>query len=230
MKKILKMLFVTLFAVCLFISVVHAEETKVVMTVNGTEYTDQGTGWSDAIKLSKSGTETTVKLFADWIADTEKGFVCPDGGTKNGALHVGSGKFILDLNGYTLDRNADKNAASYASSVLHVNDCTFTLVDTSAEQDGKITGGYSEKGGGIYAEDANLYINSGNITGNKSVLSGGGIHAYGCETKMNGGSVTDNESELGGGIRSEVKAPLNFAQPGLPSQEPGQCQPSLTVR
>ncbi|MBR5808771.1 MAG: hypothetical protein IKY39_01520, partial [Clostridia bacterium] len=206
MKKLWTLLLTLVFVVGLIspaMTTTAYAQNDVAMTVNGTEYTDHGTGWSAAIKLSKSGTETTVKLFADWIADAEKGFVCPDGGTKNGALHVGSGKFILDLNGYTLDRNADKNAASYASSVLYVNDCTFTLVDTSAEQDGKITGGYSEKGGGIYAEDANLYINSGNITGNKSVLAGGGIHVLGCEAKMNGGSVTDNESEIGGGIYSE---------------------------
>ena len=69
MKKMTKLLLVTLFTICMLVLSAYASD--VVMTVNGTEYTDHGTGWSDAIKLSKSGTETTVKLFADWIADPD---------------------------------------------------------------------------------------------------------------------------------------------------------------
>ena len=72
------------------ITTVYAETNGVVMTVNGVEYTDHGTGWSAAVKLAKSGTETTVKLFADWVADSSTGFVCPDGGTKDGSLHIHS--------------------------------------------------------------------------------------------------------------------------------------------
>ena len=89
----------------------------------------------------------TVKLFADWIADPEKGFDCPDGGTRNGALYI-TDDMTLDLNGYTIDRNADQNASSYASSVLYVYMCDFIIDDTSEEKMGKITGGYAEYGGG----------------------------------------------------------------------------------
>ena len=76
------------------------------MTVNGTEYTDHGTGWSEVVKLADNGTEVKVKLFADWVADADTGFVCTDGGTLNGALFIGKEIFTLDLNGFTLDRNA----------------------------------------------------------------------------------------------------------------------------
>ena len=104
MKKQMKILLVTLFALCMLMLSVYASD--VVMTVNGTEYTDHSTGWSAAVKLASNDTETTVKLFADWEADSGTGFVCPDGSSKNGALYVGEGIFTLDLNGYTLDRNA----------------------------------------------------------------------------------------------------------------------------
>ena len=51
MKKTLKTLLVTLFAICMLMTVTQASD--VVMTVNGTEYTDHGTGWSAAVKLAK---------------------------------------------------------------------------------------------------------------------------------------------------------------------------------
>ena len=99
-------------------TIVYAAD-GVAMTVNGTEYTDHGTGWSEAVKLADNGTEVTVKLFAEWVADADTGFACPDGGTLNGALFVGKGIFTLDLNGFTLDRNApgDKVMLWYNSIV-----------------------------------------------------------------------------------------------------------------
>lgn len=195
MKKTFKTLLVMLFALCMLMTVAQASD--VVMTVNGTEYTYHSTGWSAAVKLAESGTETTVKLFADWIADAEKGFVCPDGGTKDGALYVGDGEFTLDLNGFTIDRNSPEDAVS--SSVLYVENCTFTLDDTSAAMIGKITGGFAQNGGGIYAEDANLKIRGGNITKNKA-QSGGGVFTLDTDSEMNGGRITDNEAVSGGGI------------------------------
>ena len=87
MKKLWTLLLTLVFVVGLIspaMTTTAYAQNDVAMTVNGTEYTDHGTGWSAAIKLSKSGTETTVKLFADWIADAATGFVCPEGGTKDG--------------------------------------------------------------------------------------------------------------------------------------------------
>ena len=182
------------------ITIVYAETNGVVMTVNGEEYTDHGTGWSAAVKLAESGTDVTVKLFADWVADSSTGFVCPDGGTKDGSLHVGGGKVTLDLNGYTLDRNANKDADTYSSGVLYIEDCTFTIDDTSAEKDGKITGGYSRLGGGIVGDDIKLTLNGGNISGNKAKEYGGGVYLSDYEFTMNGGSITDNYATYGGAI------------------------------
>ena len=199
MKKLWTLFLTLVFVVGLIslamITTAYAER-GIAMTVNGTEYTDHGTGWSAAVKLAKGGTEVTVKLFADWIADAEKGFVCPDGGTKDGALYVGGGEFALDLNGYTLDRNAPKD--KFYSSVLYIEDCNFTLDDTSYTQTGTITGGYAQCGGGIYAEDCELTINGGNISKNKAE-DGGGVYTYDAEGFMNGGSITDNEAVDGGG-------------------------------
>ena len=203
MKKLWTLLLTLVFVVGLIslamITTAYAER-GIAMTVNGTEYTDHGTGWSAAVKLAKGGTEVTVKLFADWIADAEKGFVCPDGGTKDGALYVGEskGKFTLDLNGCTIDRNASQEV--YVSSAIYVEDCNFTVDDTSEEKDGKITGGYINAGGGIYAKNAVLTFNGGNISGNKAKL-GSGVFLLESKFTMNGGSITDNYAiNNGGGI------------------------------
>ena len=72
MKKLWTLLLVLAFAACLIsasMTVTSYAQSSVVMTVNGTEYTDHATGWSAAVKLAAGGTDVTVKLFADWIAD-----------------------------------------------------------------------------------------------------------------------------------------------------------------
>ena len=201
MKKLWTLLLTLVFVVGLIspaMTTTAYARNDVAMTVNGTEYTDHGKGWSAAVKLAKGGTDVTVKLFADWIADAENGFVCPDGGRKDGALYVGEskGKFTLDLNGCTIDRNASQEV--HVSSVIYVEDCNFTVDDTSEEKDGKITGGHIDAGGGIYANDANLTLNGGNISGNKAE-NGAGVYLDDSKFTMNGGSITDNYATKFGG-------------------------------
>ena len=199
MKKLWTLLLVLAFTACLILPVAVTEvyaADGIAMSVNGTEYTDHGTGWSAAVKLAAGGTDVTVKLFADWIADAENGFVCRDGGTLEGALYVGAGEFTLDLNGCTIDRNASQEV--HVSSVIYVEDCNFTVDDTSEEKDGKITGGHIDAGGGIYANDANLTLNGGNISGNKAE-NGAGVYLDDSKFTMNGGSITDNYATKDGG-------------------------------
>ncbi|MBQ2284553.1 MAG: hypothetical protein II244_02670, partial [Clostridia bacterium] len=199
MKKLWTLLLTLVFVVGLIspaMTITANAQDGIAMTVNGTEYTDHGTGWSAAVKLAKGGTDVTVKLFADWIADAKNGFVCPDVDTKYGALYVGGGKVTIDLNGCTLDRNASQEV--HVSSVIYVEDCNFTVDDTSEEKDGKITGGHIDAGGGIYANDANLTLNGGNISGNKAE-KGAGVYLDDSKFTMNGGSITDNYATKDGG-------------------------------
>ena len=137
MKKLL------IFALVITIGIISILSTTafaadVVMTVNGTEYYLHSTGWSNAVRLANDGTEVTVKLFADWTAG-DNGFNTLLDGTKDGSLYVNRGKLTLDLNGYTIDRNANKDASSCATSVLCLEYCTFTIDDTSEAKTGKIT-------------------------------------------------------------------------------------------
>ena len=172
-----------------------------VMSVNGYNYTDHGSGWSEAVKLAYEGEAVTVKLFADWTANTGSGFTTVDGvGVLDGAVYVsGSETFVLDLNGHTIDRNAPDGDAS--SSVLSIKNCTFIIRDTSVEKTGKITGGNADNGGGINAIRCVLNINGGNITGNKASNNGGGIYVDGGECHIDGGTVSDNvATSYGGGV------------------------------
>ena len=204
MKKLWTLLLTLVFAVGLIsiaMTTTAYAQSGVVMTVNGTEYEDHAAGWSAAVKSGSK--DVAIKLFADWIADSNTGFVCPDGGTKDGALHVNRNSFSLDLNGHTIDRNAPEDAVS--SPVFYLESCTFSLEDTSEAKTGKITGGYAEKGGGIYAISSDVYINGGNITGNKASKNGGGIYAEDSVYRfmnlyMNGGCISNNEAENGGGV------------------------------
>ena len=202
MKKLWTLLLTLVFVVGLIspaMTTTAYAQNDVAMTVNGTEYTDHGTGWSAAVKLASGGTDVIVKLFADWIADAEKGFVCPDGGTFEKGLYVDGGTFTLDLNGHTISRNASGDISS--EYVLYVMECTFTLDDTSKEKTGKITGSnynHIEYGGGVYTYHSTFTINGGSICGNKGA-SRGGMYVDHSELIMNGGSIVDNESEFGSG-------------------------------
>ena len=90
----------------------------------------------------------------------------------------------------------------------------LTIKDSSANADGtggigKITGGYDSGngmnygngGGGIYVEGGSLTLESGSITGNKTLKDGGGVYVgSGCTFTMLGGSITDNGAINGGGV------------------------------
>ena len=113
-------------------------------------------------------------------------------------------KVILDLNGFTLNRNRtskDKNG-----HVIEVKgDGRLTVRDSSSEGTGRITGGWANNGGGINVnEDGELTLESGSVSGNKAGDGGGVyIHDDGKFT-MSGGSIDNNTATGdGGGIYAD---------------------------
>ena len=118
------------------------------------------------------------------------------------AMRIPDGKkVIIDLKGFDLNRGLTKEGD--AGHVIQMKGAsTLTIRDTGANQAGKITGGWSEHGGGINVEgDGALYIESGNISGNHAKYGGGVYVADDAVCVMSGGSVTGNvASQDGGGI------------------------------
>ncbi|MBR1560563.1 MAG: hypothetical protein IJ646_10025 [Clostridia bacterium] len=103
----------------------------------------------------------------------------------------------LDLNGYTVDRNLTKKASD--GSVIYVTGGKLTVTDTSRDKAGRITGGYSESGGGIRVYGGDLVLEAGHITGNQVSTSGGGVHIARGTFTMNGGSIEGNRADSKGG-------------------------------
>lgn len=166
--------------------------------------------WTAAIEKSvSSGTQVKFTLTRNWIAaeHATEGTAFGENGVTgfyNGALFLPKGaNILLDLNGFTIDRNltrADGGVISVAGGA------ELTVTDSSAKKTGAITGGYTEfAGGGVYvvgtdSTPAKFTFNGGNITGNIA-KTGGGIYGENCEITINGGTVSDNRaSETGGGI------------------------------
>ena len=197
MKKTLKILFVMLFALCTLIPSVYADfnDSDVVMTVNGNYYTSFQSGWAKAFSLAGTGDEAYVKLMADWIPYNGKFYVEDyrgyETGTKDGTLYIDLDGITLDLNGHIIDRNL---ASGEKGRVILVEGATLTITDTSADKNGKITGGYltgGNRGAGVSVNNGNLILNGGSIYGN-SAESGAGVYIKNSTFTVNGGSVSEN--------------------------------------
>ena len=124
------------------------------------------------------------------------------------AMRIPDGKDItIDLNGYDLNRGLTKEGS--AGHVIQMKGSSkLTVRDTSSTKDGKITGGWSEHGGGINVEeDGTLRLESGYISGNHAKYGGGVFLADDAEFTMTGGSITENiASQDGGGIFADYPA------------------------
>lgn len=111
------------------------------------------------------GEMDTVELDKDIVA-----------GTSNEALVVPNGRTVtLDLKGHTLDRALEgARAEGYVIKVEEGG--SLTIIDTSDEKSGAVTGGNNDgNGGGIYCEGT-LNILGGTIKGNTATGLGGGIY------------------------------------------------------
>ena len=117
---------------------------------------------------------------------------------------------VLDLNGYTIDRAVGEIFAGSDGMVFRVAG-SLTVMDSSAAQTGKITGGNTMGNSGDYSyyyyyyyglnaggggvcvlEDGVFMLKSGTICGNKAYF-GGGVYVAGKGTFiMDGGTICDN--------------------------------------
>ena len=118
-----------------------------------------------------------------------------------------AGTLTLDLNGHTIDRFLSTEKSNGYVMLVKPEAC-LTIVDNSESSLGTITGGYNHgNGGGIYNQGT-LFLNSGNISGNRCIRivntnifgTGGGIYcAEGSSFSMTGGYVINNTADGGGG-------------------------------
>lgn len=102
---------------------------------------------------------------------------------------------ILDLNGCMIKYESNSDG-----SVIRINqNGNLTLEDTSNAKTGKITGGHSSEGGGVY-NYGTFTMKGGSITNCSASNEGGGVCNYGTFT-MKGGSITNcSASNNGGGV------------------------------
>lgn len=186
-----------------------------VMTADDGErfnaYSDFEKGWTEAIPLSQKRS-TTVTLLSDWIAPDNDG----DGngdfyyenssgseyGTDKGRLHLATDTIdiTLDLNGHTINRNL--SSSKEHGQVFRIEDGSLTIKDSSEAQTGKITGGNNDgNGGAFYMDDGSLYLEGGEISGNKA-NNGGAVYADNLDDAcvyVNGGKISGNTAVGNGG-------------------------------
>ena len=136
-------------------------------------------------------TSQTYKLNADVSL---KGDICVPHGVNA----------VIDLNGHTIDRkNKSASVVTDDGHVFRVEDNgTLTIKDSSYNQTGTVTGGYSTKGGGILIhKNAVCNIEGGNIYNNVASNQGGGVYIQnGGKLNMKGAAVSNNKANVGGGI------------------------------
>ena len=190
------------------------EAKFVKATTSGTSAAEMAKAWSSAITESlTSNKQVYFKLAANWTATsgsfgTGVGFgtygygdtdaSCGNDSAATGHLAVPAGaNIVLDLNGKTIDRGLT-NATS-KGEVIYVHG-ELEITDTSANRDGKITGGYNSVQGGaaLVVDGGVLRLTAGNLTKN-SAMGGGGVSITGDDSKfyMTGGKIIDNDSSGG---------------------------------
>ena len=150
-----------------------------------------------------------IVLTADVKDNTTK---APD--TDNGYLLVPDGVTVtLDLAGHAVDRAMGNVKGDFEKGVVIwvKNNASLTIKDSSGNDSGKITGGYSGWAGGVLVDHGTLVLDSGSITGNRSDEFGLGVRMDGGSFTMNGGKVSDNIGGRGEGVylRNEATFTMN---------------------
>ena len=151
------------------------------------------TSWSQLKNDIETGANKKVILTQDLIASGSDKEI-----TIKNATNV-----TVDLNGFTLNRNMSKNADH--GGIFRIEQwAKLTIIDSSGNDSGKITGGKSINGGGI-CNHGTLCLKGGTVTGNNASKDGGGIltRVYGgsfANLEITGGIVENNRANYGAGI------------------------------
>lgn len=125
-------------------------------------------------------------------------------------IKIDSGKNVtLDLAGHTLSRDLNQSESSSGSVIKVSKGAVLTIKDSSGKNEGKITGGHSDNGGGIVNEGT-LRIEGGQICDNVASDHGGGIFNKGT-LNVSGGIIKNNVCKDGGGIYNEESGTLNLS-------------------
>ena len=151
------------------------------------------TSWSQLKNDIESGKAKNVILSQDLVASSsDKEIIITD-----------TRVVTIDLNGFSLNRNMSK--AVDRGGVLRVEaNSKLIVTDSSGNNSGKITGGYSVNGGGI-CNHGELEFKGGTIAGNRASKDGGGIltrnyGGFNAGMKITGGILKENNANYGGGI------------------------------
>ena len=150
--------------------------------------------WSELVTaIMKTGSGGTITLADDITADS----------SNNALVFEVAENVTLDLNNYTINRNA--SSSSSLGYVIQVNSGSVTI------KNGTITGGKSnENGGGIYVTGGELTLSNVTVTGNHSG-NGGGIRVESGTLTMQNSNVTNNTATYGGGIYVGSNGTLNMS-------------------
>lgn len=172
------------------------------------------TSWSALqAAINDSAGEATIHLGKSLKAASDEG-----------AIQIPDGKeIVLDLNGYDLDRGLTKEGK--AGHVIQMKGSSKLTVRNSSTRGSKITGGWSEHGGGINVErnstcvvegvsiegnhadygagiwnDGNLTISGCRVANNSANKQGGGINTHGTAVVKDCTIAKNSAKKQGGGV------------------------------
>lgn len=137
--------------------------------------------------------------------------VSPVNPSTDGALVV-NGTVVLDLNGYTINRNIGNEAVTDGYVIKVASGANLTINDSGTTTEGIITGGYNHGDGGGIVNIGTLTLNDVTVSGNKVKEIEGSSKVYGVGAGVyNEGTLTMNNCIVkenvaiggGGGVHSK---------------------------
>lgn len=179
--------------------ILHTKNPKPEASITVDDWTITGT-FAGCWNIAASIDEGTIKLLSNVTAtfahDTD---ICSTFGY--GVGFDGNGRMVvehnttvvLDLNGYTLNKNmAGKSVGDVSGEVFFVAD-TGELVLRDSKTSGQVTGAYGREGGAVYVcEGGTFRFEGGMLTGNRSMSGAGGVVNHGT-MYISGGRVINNQ-------------------------------------
>ena len=196
-KRILSMLLAIVMVVTLLPTVAFAEGTSNQAQWGVAQGTSAPATWEG------SGTLAEALTYAERLTDGTAYIQLLNSVKTESYVDIKTGmSAVLDLNGHDIDRGL--TGMQISGFVIYTKG-NLTLCDTSAEGQGKITGGYANSstfGSGVYVYNGGSFtMLSGNITGNTAYQNGGsGVRVdNGATFTMYGGNIYGNTCTYTGG-------------------------------